>query len=302
MSELQAVRTGRRSWSRKQRAEPRRLQQLNQRAGSTIAVIPRNRWSAERSRITLPRTAGPRSSRSRRRDALRLSSSGSSTRSGSSWASILSASQQTSIMYFIVAPSRRVAVSMDDERGRPRSTFRVRTGIRPHIAIIGLGVRDFSRARRFYADGLGWPVLQEEGEWICFSLGDGSSALTLYPWDELAGGAGVSGRGKRLPWRHVLVQRSFGRARRPGPRGSRSCRCDGHEAAGANAVGRVQRLVRGSGRPRLGSRDGCHRAPILGVAGALSHDAGRGLITARRRRPRPENGSRGGVSARTIGA
>jgi len=67
--------------------------------------------------------------------------------------------------------------------------------IRPHIAIIGLGVRDFATAKRFYADGLGWPILQEEGEWICFSLGDGSSALTLYPWDELAAGAGVSAEG-----------------------------------------------------------------------------------------------------------
>jgi uncharacterized protein len=67
--------------------------------------------------------------------------------------------------------------------------------MRPHIALIGVGVRDFDRAKRFYAEGLGWPVLQEEGEWVCFALGHGSSALTLYPWNELAAGAGVPAEG-----------------------------------------------------------------------------------------------------------
>ncbi len=54
-----------------------------------------------------------------------------------------------------------------------------------------LGVRDFERVKRFYANGLGWPILQEQGEWVCFTLGDGSFALTLYPWDQLAADAGV---------------------------------------------------------------------------------------------------------------
>ena len=67
--------------------------------------------------------------------------------------------------------------------------------MKPHIALIGLGVRDFDRAKRFYSEGLGWPILQEQGEWVCFSLGDGSSALTLYPWDELAAEAGVPAEG-----------------------------------------------------------------------------------------------------------
>jgi catechol 2,3-dioxygenase-like lactoylglutathione lyase family enzyme len=67
--------------------------------------------------------------------------------------------------------------------------------MKPHIAIVGVGVRNFQRAKRFYADGLGWPILQEQGEWVCFSLGDGSSALTLYPWDQLAAGAGLPAEG-----------------------------------------------------------------------------------------------------------
>jgi catechol 2,3-dioxygenase-like lactoylglutathione lyase family enzyme len=67
--------------------------------------------------------------------------------------------------------------------------------VRPHVAVISLAVRDFARARRFYSEGLGWPVQQEQGEWVCFSLGDGSSALTLYPWQETAAEAGVSADG-----------------------------------------------------------------------------------------------------------
>jgi predicted enzyme related to lactoylglutathione lyase len=67
--------------------------------------------------------------------------------------------------------------------------------MKPHIAIIGVGVRDFERAKGFYRDGLHWPILQEQGEWVCFGLGDGTSALTLYPWDQLAGGAGVPAEG-----------------------------------------------------------------------------------------------------------
>jgi len=47
--------------------------------------------------------------------------------------------------------------------------------VKPHVAVIGLGVRDFARAKRFYNEGLGWLIRQEEGEWACFLLGDGST-------------------------------------------------------------------------------------------------------------------------------
>lgn len=78
-------------------------------------------------------------------------------------------------------------------RQRSRSTDG--SFLKPHIAIIGIGVRDFERAKGFYRDGLHWPILQEQGEWVCFSLGDGTSALTLYPWDQLAADAGVPAEG-----------------------------------------------------------------------------------------------------------
>ncbi len=66
--------------------------------------------------------------------------------------------------------------------------------MKPHVSIITLGVRDLNRAKEFYNEGLGWPILQEEGDWVCFSLG-GSSALALYPWDALADDAGVAADG-----------------------------------------------------------------------------------------------------------
>ena len=67
--------------------------------------------------------------------------------------------------------------------------------MKPHVAVITLGVRDLARARRFYSEGLGWPILQEDYNWVCFSLGDGSSALALYPWDALADDATVTADG-----------------------------------------------------------------------------------------------------------
>ncbi len=67
--------------------------------------------------------------------------------------------------------------------------------MKPHVAIITLGVRDFDRARAFYSEGLGWPVHQETANWVCFNLGGGTSALTLYPWDELAADAKISADG-----------------------------------------------------------------------------------------------------------
>ena len=67
--------------------------------------------------------------------------------------------------------------------------------MKPNVSVITLGVSDLARARRFYAGGLGWSVLQEDDNWVCFMLGDGSAALALYPWDDLAADAGVPAEG-----------------------------------------------------------------------------------------------------------
>ena len=67
--------------------------------------------------------------------------------------------------------------------------------MKPHVAVITLGVRDLKQARRFYSEGLEWPIQQEDSNWVCFLLGDGSSVLALYPWDELAADAQVPADG-----------------------------------------------------------------------------------------------------------
>jgi uncharacterized protein len=64
--------------------------------------------------------------------------------------------------------------------------------VKPHVSVITLGVKDLRRARSFYSEGLGWPIQQEDDNWVCFLLGDGSCALALYPWDELADDAEVT--------------------------------------------------------------------------------------------------------------
>jgi catechol 2,3-dioxygenase-like lactoylglutathione lyase family enzyme len=75
-----------------------------------------------------------------------------------------------------------------EERGRRKT-------MKQHLSIVTLGVRDLDRTRRFYEQGLGWAVGAEEGEWISFKLGDGSSALALYPWEALANDVGVDSKG-----------------------------------------------------------------------------------------------------------
>ena len=61
----------------------------------------------------------------------------------------------------------------------------------PRVSVITLGVRDLARAREFYVERLGWPVQQEDDNWVCIILGNGDTAFTLYPWDELAEDARV---------------------------------------------------------------------------------------------------------------
>src|SRR5919202_5248537 len=89
-----------------------------------------------------------------------------------------------------LAPDTRAALEQI-RRSRPSPT----PALKPHVAVITLGVRDLPRARRFYHEGLGWPIQQEDENWVCFSLGGGSSAPALYPWDELAEDATVPAEG-----------------------------------------------------------------------------------------------------------
>jgi uncharacterized protein len=67
--------------------------------------------------------------------------------------------------------------------------------MKPHVSVITLGVEDITRAKKFYGDGLGWPIQQDYDQWVSFSLDGGSTALGLYRWDALADDAGVPADG-----------------------------------------------------------------------------------------------------------
>jgi catechol 2,3-dioxygenase-like lactoylglutathione lyase family enzyme len=67
--------------------------------------------------------------------------------------------------------------------------------VNPQVSVLTLGVRDLARARDFYVERLGWPVHQEDHNWVCILLGGGSTAFALYPWGELAEDAQVAAEG-----------------------------------------------------------------------------------------------------------
>jgi uncharacterized protein len=65
----------------------------------------------------------------------------------------------------------------------------------PQVNGITLGVTDVNQAKRFYGEGLGWPIQQEQGEWVSFAINNGSCVLGLLPRDALASDAGVAAEG-----------------------------------------------------------------------------------------------------------
>ena len=67
--------------------------------------------------------------------------------------------------------------------------------MRARISMVSLGVEDLVRATDFYQNGLGLPRLEPYKDSITFFDLNGSW-LGLYPWDKLAGDAGVSPTGQ----------------------------------------------------------------------------------------------------------
>jgi uncharacterized protein len=55
----------------------------------------------------------------------------------------------------------------------------------PRISIVTLGVADLERSRKFYEEGLGWPVSSDSGGDIVF-LRLGGTILSLYSYASLA--------------------------------------------------------------------------------------------------------------------
>jgi uncharacterized protein len=65
----------------------------------------------------------------------------------------------------------------------------------PHASAILLGVKDLDRAKKFYGEGLGWPIQMDQGGFVSFKTADGSSTLALYEWGALAADGGVDPKG-----------------------------------------------------------------------------------------------------------
>ena len=63
------------------------------------------------------------------------------------------------------------------------------------VTAVMLGVKDLSRSKAFYGDGLGCKIDKDYPNFVEFDLGDGSSSLALYSRDAAAEDAGVSPKG-----------------------------------------------------------------------------------------------------------
>ena len=63
--------------------------------------------------------------------------------------------------------------------------------MKPHVNAITIGVEDIDRAKTFYADGMGWPIQADHGQFVQFGTAEGSSTIALYPRQALADDAGV---------------------------------------------------------------------------------------------------------------
>ncbi len=62
------------------------------------------------------------------------------------------------------------------------------------ISIVTLGVADLERSRRFYRDGLGWPLAAASSDGIAFFRTSGA-VLALCPRDQLAADASLPAAG-----------------------------------------------------------------------------------------------------------
>jgi catechol 2,3-dioxygenase-like lactoylglutathione lyase family enzyme len=78
------------------------------------------------------------------------------------------------------------------------------------VTTLMLGVRELTRAKSFYAEGLGCAIEQDYPGFVLLGLGEGSPSLALYEWDAAAADAGVppEGSGFRGASFHFIVATS----------------------------------------------------------------------------------------------
>lgn len=63
------------------------------------------------------------------------------------------------------------------------------------LSAVTLGVKDISRAKKFYSEGLGGTIEQDHPGFVSIKLGDSPVNLGLYKWEALAADAGVPSEG-----------------------------------------------------------------------------------------------------------
>ena len=141
----------------------------------------------------------------------------------------------------------------------------------PYVSIITLGVPDVETARRFYVDGLGWPVVMEvPGEVVFLRVGHGV-ALALWGAEDLAADIGPEHPGGRPV------------AGGDGPRHNvRATKEVGEVLAEAEAAGapswppRAERLRRPPGLPptRPATAGRSPTTHVLGGGGRVDHHLG----------------------------
>jgi catechol 2,3-dioxygenase-like lactoylglutathione lyase family enzyme len=81
----------------------------------------------------------------------------------------------------------------------------------PWISLVTLGVRDIERSRRFYRDGLGWPMSTASTEDVAFFRA-GGVVLALYRRELLAADANISPEGSGfagIALAHNVATREF---------------------------------------------------------------------------------------------
>jgi catechol 2,3-dioxygenase-like lactoylglutathione lyase family enzyme len=64
-----------------------------------------------------------------------------------------------------------------------------------NVNVITLAVQDLDSSKRFYTEGLGASITQDQGGFVSLDLAEGSSGLALYRREDLAGDAGVRADG-----------------------------------------------------------------------------------------------------------
>ena len=63
------------------------------------------------------------------------------------------------------------------------------------VTAIMIGVKDLTRSKAFYGEGLGCPIDKDYPNFVSFKLGEGSSELALYEREAAAADAGVASEG-----------------------------------------------------------------------------------------------------------